>query len=429
MPQKLPFLGFFHHPIDLHFLLCYTEFTKGWEEEKMGSSKRKWCGAIAALLLCGMLFVGCEREGLEGDSLPEESESESVTDPVEIQPDANELAYEQALTLIEQGKAEEAYAILLTIKDYRDVSAHLDRFVYRYGQSVTYGKYNSTYMYNQVEICRYNQFGQLIERNKDGDIESKTYDAKGNMIREIFRNGDRWDYVYNDEKNLIRQDYYSAAYGKITESYTYSYDDQGNGTQMDVLDGQGALERRYVLEYDEKGNRTKETLYNAEGEMAYQMVFTYNEKGWISSERLSFDDGSWRLFEYEYNENGQVTREFRSNSYTDTVYEEKTTYDEHGNMTRYEYIGSYPYTYDYVNEYDAENCLIGKSMYSNGQLKKLEAYEYDEHGNVTLKSSHTYEDGSETAAYWSIVVYSDYQLYYDPVVPRDNLYDLIYGGK
>ena len=306
------------------------------------------------LLLCTAMLTACSDVG----GLVSEFSEDGKT-------------YKEAKGLLAEGDLQGAYDLFLTIKDYRDVSEHLDKFAYR---CATYSSLDETIRYT------YDEYGRITQIEEDGIV---------------------WLYEYND-KGLVSR----AIRGTDPESeivFLYEYDKYGNIIKITNYDGSTS---EYT--YDKHGNLLERKGMSAEGEQISHTEYTYTEYGDVLTHRSwnkTFDSEYDYTYSYEYDQNGNKIRYEQENGYF-----EEWDYDEQGRVIRHysEYangdgtLRTYKYDeYGNVSEFfiEAKDVLSGTTVYK---------YEYDEHGNVLRQDSYR----GEALTY--VVVYSGYQLYYNP---------------
>ena len=90
---------------------------------------------LCVLLVLPVALMGCNGEKNNIDATTPET-TPTQTTPVENPPQnptaqSDEELYNNALTLLGEGKLEDAYALFLSIKEYADVSTYLSYFVFK----------------------------------------------------------------------------------------------------------------------------------------------------------------------------------------------------------------------------------------------------------------------------------------------------------
>ena len=338
------------------------------------------CLLLAVLLMAGVMLASCDEMAIldtpTGENTPPTgNEPPANANPDDEQVDPTKSTYDAALACLEQGKTEEAYALFLSIPDYRDVSEHLERFVYRYGKEVTYSRSS---VYALIEY-QYNQYGQQTEwingNNRYPSFSRKIYDTKGNCLREILPYGTEHRYTYDDQGNVVKKERYQGSLDKVTYYDTYSYDEQGHAIERCYYEDDILL-RKYLYAYDEGGNQIERVeLIDDVEQLRYE--YTYDEAGNRLTERYATDDG-WRLLEYEYNAQNKIIRETSTSSWS-IGYETRMEYDDHGNITRWERTdrGSQlpSWVYEYTNAYDEHGRLIKITTVMDSELDSVKSYD------------------------------------------------------
>ena len=395
----------------------------------MKEMKKRICLVLVVLMLASTLFVGCDEilpeDAPTGEDTPADGANTPVDEPsAEDLPDATKMTYDAALSCLEKGEIEEAYALFLSIPDYRDVSEHLERFVYRYGKQATHSSAG-----NSISYYQYNQYGQETEFINGNSMTYKSYDDKGKLLYEIAANGSKNSCTYDDCGLLIKNEHYSAYYNKIADYDTYSYNEDGKKIEQSyyVFD---ALSHRYTYEYDEAGRLIREHFFDRNVEQSVT-EFAYDSSGNLISKKKSRDNGTCFLTQYTYNERGLLVLEEETSSNLEMITRITKEYDENGNLTRRTYQYRDDYTQEYTYEYNDAGQRVKMTWTFEDQLTEVETYEYDEHGNVTRKTWHRYADDGTVQSY-SVYDYFDYRLYYNPVSenePYTLVNDYAYGGK
>ena len=142
-------------------------------------------------------------------------------------------------------------------------------------------------------------------------------------------------------------------------------------------------------EYDSMGNEVKYTCYNTSGETGYWGESKYDENGNRTQSIYYYSDGETEIYEYEYDEAGNMVMEAHYGNFDDKSiggwYEYE--YDKMGNQTkivRYDYDGSLEYwkEFEYVND-ESGRCKKVVHYGRNGDIQYWDEYEYDEKGRRT----------------------------------------------
>ena len=210
-----------------------------------------------------------------------------------------------------------------------------------------------------------------------GGITTYTYDVLGRKTKETNAIGSEHAYTYNAVSLL---ETYTNAKGEETSyrydkagrlkqasdeagSIAYTYD--RNGNIVTVKDEKSVITRTYdalnrVTSYTDSNGNTINYSYN---QMGYLETMTYP-----NGEEVSYDyydngklksvtDGQNHTTTYKYDENGRVTAQHNSDGTTDTY------------------------------EYDKAGQLIKQQVVKGTEILSDIAYQYDEAGNITRKTS------------------------------------------
>ena len=226
---------------------------------------------ILCLMLCVIFLAGC-------------SAADSVADEL-----AKQKAYSEAMRLLDAGDAQQAYDLLRSISDYRDVSEYLDRFVFRYdhvtikesGDTIeilyeydSYGRLvrseyskESEYFPLYTEMTEYeysdgNEIVKCTQKRSNEETERVTlydYDEQGNLIKLTNPVGSSTEFSYDAQGNVIEEKQFSVS-GEIIMRFEYAYNEHGDVvscTQTDHMYGDSAKTFTYAYEYDSNGNKIK----------------------------------------------------------------------------------------------------------------------------------------------------------------------------
>lgn len=224
-------------------------------------------------------------------------------------------------------------------------------------------------------FCRY--VYTLDENNRL--VAQRDYDADDNMRGMIFGN---FDVVYDEDGNVTSMRFYDEE-GNITWylSSDRVYDENGNVVSETWYDQDGNPSL-YEYSYDEKGNLLTETR---DGVLFHRYEYVYNDSGKLTLKK-TFDSEDALSEEAYYDENGNVVKKV---SYWGGAISGWTeyTFDDNGNQTSY-------------REYNADSSVIWSAAWDtlfdeNG--RKTSVVGYNEDGSSYVKTEYVYdENGSLT---------------------------------
>lgn len=400
---------------------------------------------FAVLVSCRVPEGGTQTSAdTNADILPETSVTTAVTStalsttsvPVTTTAE-EELSYRAALGYLEEGKLEQAYELFLTIKEYRDVDAYLERFAFRYTSEVTYSPRRATTVYYE-----YDEYGktllELYFSSHSGSMSSYTYryDDKENLIEQTYCQGDFSEsvvYEYDENNNPLRKhDWYGVieiecdANGRVIkitnedgEEIENTYDENGRRVKRVYRYSVGNLVETY--EYDAKGRCVRMTSeYNYSGGGSSVVTWNYDESGKLLKKETVQSNGALRSLAYEYDERGNCIKETQYSSFLDEPYVISWKYDENGNK-----IEEHGATYSSYYEYDANRNCVKKSVVEKTTSETfVTTYEYDAYGNL-LKQTAPGETMSPDD--YNVTIYTGYKLYYNPIDKTDWPEDFIVG--
>ncbi|MBE6903516.1 MAG: hypothetical protein E7480_02805 [Ruminococcaceae bacterium] len=306
------------------------------------------------LLVCGIItaLAGCEKpsdNGINSDITSTTSDISDVSSTVSedtssptVQKDGK---YEQALTAIKEGKVGEAYRLLCSTNDERAPEL-LRHFVWQplWSKGENPGKHTydakgypatSVWGIHTIYFTWDNEGRLLVQRSEEnsdaqyweqydstyangllqtrirtnkygnGETETRTYDAKGNMIKRVY------DSSYDDDDSTT----------------TCSYDEKGNKVSQKV-NGSKGYQADSTYSYNAAGQLTyKATTYN-DGRKTETVERIYNDKGQCVENKKVFSHGTV-VHTYAYGEHGEKLSDI-----SEWVGEPKNVY-------RYTYDGFY----------------------------------------------------------------------------------------
>ncbi|MCH5183455.1 MAG: RHS repeat protein [Oscillospiraceae bacterium] len=200
--------------------------------------------------------------------------------------------------------------------------------------------------------------------------------------------GDWMTYEYDEWGNLSVIEYASGS-----RSY-YTYDDQRRLVRIDEKDGDDKALTAEKWEYDEKDRVIKYTHWSG-GTTTTE--YTYDDSGKLIK-TVETGGSVTNQYDYEYAEDGSYTKSSKDSEghvlvwyytagddplaqYTDDVKQKEYTYDENGNLLKYEsfYEGE---VFEYESyTYDSTGRLTEKAVSIEPGSETIRRYEYDEFGN------------------------------------------------
>ncbi len=236
------------------------------------------------------------------------------------------------------------------------------------------------------EKLKYDTWGRLIERSKNGAVAKFKYDYFGRLVEKL--EGETLTrYAYdNYGKRLSR---ITNKGGEILDEYN-TYDKfgrlvktQSNGKTVEYiynkknqLAEQIIDENKVVFKYTKLGQLESKTLFNKEGKTLSELKYFYSKSGKITS-RLA----NGKLQEYKYDAKNQLLAVIDMESKSAV---EEYVYDASGNILKKTVNGkTTTYTYDAANQ-------LASSVSPDG---KITDYVYDAAGRLVKEGEKNYEYG------------------------------------
>ena len=276
-----------------------------------------------------------------------------------------------------------------------------------------------------------------------------TYDDRGNKISEVYANGAKKTYEYNNRNLVVKTQSYDKE-GTKTLISRYRYDDYGQLLEMTDYRVSSETETAYrytEYTYDQRGRITAfaEISQNAQPTAddikAHQIRYTYNEDGNLSKVSYPTTKDGIQSLSYIYDENGwlqEIKGELYSKGQTTEKVLRSYTYDAYGKVKE---IKDYRnllkdsdqavqkvYIYDnfdrvkemtytdletekemesYQYSYDKNSNIIEKTAVNNypkedsDKVNETKSYTYDTFGRLTktVTTDHCKDDKTKTVTY------------------------------
>ena len=276
-----------------------------------------------------------------------------------------------------------------------------------------------------------------------------TYDDRGNKTSEVYANGAKKTYEYNNRNLVVKTQSYDKE-GTKTLISRYRYDDYGQLLEMTDYRVSSETETAYrhtEYTYDQRGRITAfaEISQNAQPTAddikAHQIRYTYNEDGNLSKVSYPTTKDGIQSLSYIYDENGwlqEIKGELHSKGQTTEKVLRSYSYDAYGKVKE---IKDYRnrlkngaqavqkiYTYDsfdrvkemtytdletgkvmesYQYSYDKNSNIIEKIAVNNypkedsDKVNETKSYTYDTLGRLTktVTTDHNKDDKTKTVTY------------------------------
>ena len=230
-----------------------------------------------------------------------------------------------------------------------------------------------------------------------------TYDDRGNKLSEVYANGAKKTYEYNN-RNLVTKTQSYDKEGTKTLTSRYRYDDKGQLSEMTDYSVSSETETAYrytEYSYDTRGRITTfaEISQNAQPTAddikAHQIRYTYNEDGNLSKVSYPTTKDGIQSLSYIYDENGwlqEIKGELHSKGQTTEKVLRSYSYDAYGKVKE---IKDYRnrlkngaqavqkiYTYD---SFDRVKEMTYTDL-ETGKVMESYRYSYDKNSNITEKT-------------------------------------------
>ena len=301
---------------------------------------------ILILALC-LPLASCNCKEEPNETTP----TEATTNP--NPEDTNAQDYAKALSLIEEGKYEEAKALFEKLGDYKDSAEHLSKFWYlpAWIHNDIIGKGGSyEYFFNENNlISKY-----VVHRDgMDGYCEFFYYENGDIKTQSAYINGDTQSFEYTYNANRQRETAIHTINGVVTYYHSFEYDENGNEIVFRIDDVEGNTVQLITRTFDELGNciRVEYVFDDPDYNYTMDVEHIYNDEGMLVRQVGRYSDGSQESLDFTWDANeNMIKKVFTYDNGNQNVCE--YTYDEHGNMikevlTNYKGVVQY-LEYEYV---------------------------------------------------------------------------------
>ena len=230
-----------------------------------------------------------------------------------------------------------------------------------------------------------------------------TYDDRGNKLSEVYANGAKKTYEYNN-RNLVTKTQSYDKEGTKTLTSRYRYDDKGQLSEMTDYSVSSETETAYrytEYSYDTRGRITTfaEISQNAQPTAddikAHQIRYTYNENGNLSKVSYPTTKDGIQSLSYIYDENGwlqEIKGELHSKGQTTEKVLRSYTYDAYGKVKEIKdhrnLLNNSDQAVQKVYTYDSFD-RVKEMTYTDletGKVMESYQYSYDKNSNITKKT-------------------------------------------
>ena len=230
-----------------------------------------------------------------------------------------------------------------------------------------------------------------------------TYDDRGNKTSEVYANGAKKTYEYNNRNLVVKTQSYDKE-GTKTLISRYRYDDYGQLLEMTDYRVSSETETAYrhtEYTYDQRGRITAfaEISQNAQPTAddikAHQIRYTYNEDGNLSKVSYPTTKDGIQSLSYIYDENGwlqEIKGELHSKGQTTEKVLRSYTYDAYGKVKEIKdhrnLLNNSDQAVQKVYTYDSFD-RVKEMTYTDletGKVMESYQYSYDKNSNITKKT-------------------------------------------
>ena len=207
---------------------------------------------------------------------------------------------------------------------------------------------------------------QFFRQGKQEQLSSKTYDTKGNLLKQTE--------VFSSQNT-----------GNYTNEYAYTYDEKGNVSQI-VYEQNGQIKKTTKKNYSATGILLNETS-SADGNTKQLTSLTTNNGE--SEQILYAQDGITALTKEKIvlNKAGQLLKKEISTASGNLMTLETKTYNLQGNITQFiHFDAADKVTFSTNYSYDTKGNLLNEKTLRNNILYAETNNEYDSTGKITKKN-------------------------------------------
>lgn len=196
------------------------------------------------------------------------------------------------------------------------------------------------------------EFNPLTITDRNGNTVTNTYDAQGNVLTVTYPDTKKVTYTYDSKNRVIKIS--DARYGATPKDTSYSYDGNGNLTQITESG------RTSTFSYDTSGE-----LLTATDPLLHKVSWTRD----VFGNKLTEKDALNNTMVYEYDSIARLVKETDANGKTVSY-----THDKNGNILSMSTAVGVT-----TNTYDKENRLVKVTLPDN----TITEYAYNPSGSLT----------------------------------------------
>lgn len=214
-----------------------------------------------------------------------------------------------------------------------------------------------------------------------------SYNEQGNKTKLLTYNEKKevvntWEYVYNDDQNILEGKYSD---GTVTRLLKYYYNEKKELTHNEEIVND-KLVKKTIYVYNKAGKEVMNEDIFMESNGKSRHVTEYDQKGYKREVKTFDENATLQLKQlYTYNDLGQETQQSIFTGDNIPSYKRKFEYDEKGNKIK--------------------NLAFSGDGIVNASDSYKYSYEYDKNGNWTTKIRYDYDDIANEFMEQKIVYY------------------------